>query len=258
MLFEDEKYNISEIHNVVRYAPRGDTLYKYPAKLPSYELMYFSKGEVVVSFHGQTISVEAGDVLYLPRGLENGEYTMRQREAFELYNVYFQTDMPMPMEAIRIRTERGMIESLYGKIYRTWKGKKEGYYYKAMQEAYHIFELLRRAQERYSPKEALSCLEEVGEYMAEHYCDLHFDYGMLCFLSGRSYSYFKKLFINKYGCPPVKYVTLLKVNRAAELLEAGKFTVSEVAQLCGFDNVCYFSNVFKKYKGISPRAYQKT
>ena len=30
----------------------------------------------------------------------------------------------------------------------------------------------------------------------------------------------------------------------------------EVAELCGFENVYYFSNVFKKYKGVSPKNYK--
>ena len=92
--------------------------------------------------------------------------------------------------------------------------------------------------------------------MSRHYHDVKFDYENLISLSGLSYSYFKKLFIDKYGCPPVKYITKLKINRACELLMTGKFSISEIANLCGFENVYYFSNVFKKHTGVSPKNYK--
>ena len=91
--------------------------------------------------------------------------------------------------------------------------------------------------------------------MSNHYCDYKFDYEEFVSLSGLSYSYFKKLFIQKYGMPPVKYVNSLKIKRACELLATNNFTVSEIAEICGFENTYYFSTVFKNYVGVSPKNY---
>ncbi len=62
--------------------------------------------------------------------------------------------------------------------------------------------------------------------------------------------FIKKLFIDKYGMPPIKYVTHLKVNRACELIQTGMFSISEIAELCSYENVYYFSNVFKNNNKI--------
>ena len=48
---------------------------------------------------------------------------------------------------------------------------------------------------------------------------------------------------------PVKYVTALRLDHAKELLITGQYSVGEVAELCGFENVYYFSAVFKKTPG---------
>lgn len=256
MIFKDERCNVSEIYNVVRYMPKGQSVYKYNPILSTHELMYFSKGSVILSFHGKELSVSKGDIVYLPRGIEGEEYSMRVIEEFDLYNIYFHTDTPMPSTATVVSAGEAVFQSLYEKIYRTWKGKSAGYYLKSMQQFYYIMECLCRAENGYATSSSLKRLDKAEEYIAEHYCDADFDYEALRASTSLSYSHFKKLFIQRYGAPPVKYVTLKKVNRAAELLETGKFSVSEVAELCGFENVYYFSNIFKKHKGVSPKFYK--
>jgi AraC-like DNA-binding protein len=54
----------------------------------------------------------------------------------------------------------------------------------------------------------------------------------------------------------VQYVARLKTDRAKELLSTGLYTVTEIALLCGFKNVYYFSRVFKNAVGISPGKYK--
>jgi len=56
---------------------------------------------------------------------------------------------------------------------------------------------------------------------------------------------------------PIKYITMLRMEKAKELLITGHYKVSEIAGMCGFENVYYFSNVFKKHEGISPKNYIK-
>ena len=38
--------------------------------------------------------------------------------------------------------------------------------------------------------------------------------------------------------------------------EAGYRTVREIAEACGFCNVAYLSNVFRRETGLSPRAWR--
>jgi AraC-like DNA-binding protein len=51
---------------------------------------------------------------------------------------------------------------------------------------------------------------------------------------------------------PVDFIKSIRLNHALELLQSKKYTVTEVAEMCGFAYVEYFSLAFKKYFGKSP------
>ena len=74
--------------------------------------------------------------------------------------------------------------------------------------------------------------------------------------AGFSKFYFLRLFKRVTGCTVVQYINLLRCETAKELLRSGNHTVKETAYLCGFDNLSYFSNVFKKCTGSLPGAYK--
>jgi AraC-like DNA-binding protein len=58
------------------------------------------------------------------------------------------------------------------------------------------------------------------------------------------------------GETPSNFFRTYKLNRAAELLKSGKYTVSEIADLCGFSTQSHFSVVFKKQFGVTPTEYK--
>ena len=52
-------------------------------------------------------------------------------------------------------------------------------------------------------------------------------------------------------------VPVRKTGKAAMLLKAGDYNVTEVAYMLGYNDIRYFSTTFKKYYGKSPSIYQK-
>lgn len=67
--------------------------------------------------------------------------------------------------------------------------------------------------------------------------------------------WFIRSFKDYTGYTPNQYITNIRINKAKSLLETGSFTVSEVANLVGYDNPLYFSRIFKKNVGKAPRDY---
>ena len=53
------------------------------------------------------------------------------------------------------------------------------------------------------------------------------------------------------------YVNQLRLRYAHELLDESPFNMSEIATRCGYSDAFYFSKVFKKATGISPKDYRK-
>ncbi len=59
------------------------------------------------------------------------------------------------------------------------------------------------------------------------------------------------------GMPPVHFVRDIRLQRAAALLEEGKYSVAEVVLMVGFNDNRHFTNCFKDKFGITPSEYAK-
>lgn len=68
--------------------------------------------------------------------------------------------------------------------------------------------------------------------------------------------YLSQLF-GRYGGGFVEYITEVRVAAAKEMLEKGDKKIYEIAEELGFESSFYFSKVFKKSTGLSPREYQQ-
>ena len=54
-----------------------------------------------------------------------------------------------------------------------------------------------------------------------------------------------------------EYLINVRMEEAKKQLEKGK-TVAEAAKLCGYDDPCNFSKIFKSRFGVSPGGWKKT
>ena len=63
-------------------------------------------------------------------------------------------------------------------------------------------------------------------------------------------------FRRELGTSVNQFIILEKMKKARALLIGTTYSISDIAARCGFDNVYYFSNSFKKAYGISPLRYR--
>lgn len=68
-------------------------------------------------------------------------------------------------------------------------------------------------------------------------------------------SHLRTLFRLAGGESPIHYLNRMRVEHAKEMLSSNLFRLDEIAAACGFQNVYYFSRVFKTYTGVSPGKY---
>jgi AraC-like DNA-binding protein len=75
-------------------------------------------------------------------------------------------------------------------------------------------------------------------------------------LSGMSESHVLRLFKRYLGCPPFQYINKLRLTEATdELIQTDK-SITEIALDLGFNDSNYFSRLFRKQLGLSPREYR--
>lgn len=77
-------------------------------------------------------------------------------------------------------------------------------------------------------------------------------------VSGLSKFHFAKKFQKQTGVSPIRYFLELKIKHACELIDRTQLTIKEVSSRLGYDDPYYFSRLFKKVMGISPKQYRQT
>ena len=75
--------------------------------------------------------------------------------------------------------------------------------------------------------------------------------------TGYSVSYLRAIFRDRLGASLGKYIRESRLSRAAQLLQSGRVSITEVAGETGFDSLFAFSRAFKNAYGVSPKAYSK-
>ena len=75
-------------------------------------------------------------------------------------------------------------------------------------------------------------------------------------LMGMNPDYLGRIFREYSGYTVVEYLSKVRIDKAKELLKSTDMRVKEVAAAVGYSNFSYFSQVFKKATGMTPKTYQ--
>lgn len=74
--------------------------------------------------------------------------------------------------------------------------------------------------------------------------------------AGYSKGHLLAMFRDRWGCPPKHYVIRQRMQRACALLETTAMKVEAIASEVGYDNPFYFSRLFSRTYGRSPKAFR--
>jgi AraC-like DNA-binding protein len=65
-------------------------------------------------------------------------------------------------------------------------------------------------------------------------------------------------FFSRYvGQSPNTYLTRYRISKSCEMLRQSNMAIVEIAMACGFQSSSYFTQVFKKEIGLTPKEYRK-
>ena len=247
-----QDFTITGINHVILVGkneyPQNRIVFKH--SVVSNELIYHFDGKSTVYFNGKVLETEENTIRFLPKG-EVREYIVDKHIRGECIDIFFDTDIPLSDEAFVIKiTENTTIANLFKKLFAVWISKNDGYYFECISLLYKIFAEMQK--KNYIPQNQYDLIKPAIEYVEENFLANKISVPFLADRCGISEAYLKKLFIKKFGMSPIKHIIRLKINHACDLLCSKRYSVTQVAEICGYDNVYYFSRQFKEYVGTSP------
>lgn len=107
----------------------------------------------------------------------------------------------------------------------------------------------------YSRRTYSALIQECLDYIDFHY-GTELSLAFLAQMCSVSESYLSSLFKKETGTTITDYINSTRIRQALILLNTSSLPIGEVASRCGFLDSNYFSRIFKKQLGLSPREYR--
>lgn len=102
-----------------------------------------------------------------------------------------------------------------------------------------------------------SVIKEVKFYIEDNFSREDFSFQDAADHVNLSVPHLSRMFRKEMGVTFIDYLTSVRIRKAIELLHNGELKIYEIAELTGYANQHYFSNVFKKNLGVSPAEYRR-
>ena len=248
MTFEDMK--IKEIKFAIRYTPEQR---HWVAKDRNTHIIGFNlSGRELHDFGYQKFVTEEKCIFFFN---QRDDFSVDVYEKGFSYSVHFTTYEPVETDTFCIKVDDvGAFYPLLERIENT-VGLSHGGAHLAASAFYKLcaeFDAIRRRSYSKSDTRMLRARSYIEQHFREPDC-LAGVYAT-CDVTRR---HFDTLFKKHFHQTPSQYITLKKLDHAKQLLATPHLSVMEIAELCGFSDVYYFSKVFKAQTTQTPSAYRK-
>lgn len=246
MIFEQE-YIIFDILDVLfldqSFMKKTDSNRNFDA------ISFRYKSDTIIESSKEQIELHDDSICYFP---SNVPYT-RISQNDKLIVIHFKSfnyhsnniEYFSPSEPQKYRT-------LFQQILKTWDSKDISYKHDSASILHKIF------SEFYKDNSSVCKEDKITEsvlYIKKNYLQQDFSLSVAASKSHMSEQYFRKLFKREFGMSPKRYIIEGRIKRAQALILTNHYTISEIAELCGYTDYNYFSTEFKKATGVSPSQY---
>ena len=242
------------------------------------ELIRILEGSITISLDSVFLTTHAGDLILIEEGVIHGgtpEHCVYEcavfdagllahtdackryvrlmtRHQIQLYH-YFQADEP------RFAPLLAAAERLFPAIAYPHAGSELltlGALYEFFGRLFEGECYVESPVESVSLRRKMDVLKPVLEYIDTHYAS-PISLADLSRLAGMSPKYFCRFFKAALHRTPMDYLNYYRIEQACRILTTRELPVTEAAYRCGFNDSSYFVKTFRKYMGITPRAYAR-
>ncbi len=216
----------------------------------NYEITLVLQGEMKVNLGEKVIDVTEGDIMIIPPNTPHSG-----SGGTNYMDIYLKAiDMDFYDSAI-VHDHDGSMRNIFLMLKKIVSEKETNF----VKIADKLLDLLCEYMKKYLEKDfKYDFVVKIKNKIYENIPNAKFSISEEVRNLGFNVDYFRRCFREELLCTPLEYMTKLRIERAKKLLTQRTFgSVEKVAGLCGFADCFYFSKIFKKCTGLSPRDYRK-
>lgn len=203
--------------------------------------------------NGRVLSVGPGALFFINK---DDSYSVRCVEQGYSLCVCFLADTDLETTVYDAEND-ARVENIFKRIMLASAIEQDSNKYTVAARIYELLALIAsRKAASYVPSSSRDGVRLAHSYILDNYRSKDFNASELSATCGVGKKQFVNLFRNEYGSSPTQYVIQLRMSTAARLIEEGHMSVSEVAEFVGYEDVFYFSRLFKKHFSVSPSRYR--
>lgn len=238
--------------------------------IAEFVFIYCVEGEGNFTVGSSTYTVHANQYFVLP-ARQPHRYAADDQHPWTIYWIHFGGQLAqhyvlpglaprdiMPEKGSRISTRTNTFEEIFQTLH-------QGFDLEHLRYAsclFHFYLGTLRYIDQYRSSPRATAEEEVDQVIsaALHYMQENLEKRLtlpeIAEFVGYSVSHFSHIFLSRMGQSPLSYLNKLKIDEAAHLLTTTDMKVNQICFKVGFDDPYYFSRLFSKAKGMSPRQYR--
>ena len=253
--------SLKQIHIAHEYTLDSEHKCEYLNGRGVYGLVLGISGEAEYRFlSGERRRVSSGDVMLIR---DVASYSIYINGEFRHYTLNFDIH---EKESCGIFSKDGycflhaenseQYKQIFKKLVTAWISRDVGYEMLCASYSYEMLSMLSKElyDSLHKTKERRR-LRASKDYIEKHF-DKELSLDLLAKLSDMSVTNFRREWSKIYKNTPLQYRDRIRVSYAKELLISGYYSVSEVAERCGFKDTSYFVRYFKKHVGVSPGVFK--
>lgn len=224
-----------------------------------HDLTYVYHGHSTYLVNGVEYKLQPGDFIYIPAGNTREAYTCPD-EPMQCYAANIRLHelgsgngkVALPFDRVLKTGVTGEFFSLYSELDHIWVEKAYNHEMRARAVFMLILDkLICRVASGLPMLQEDSRLLKVKQYILHNYMN-KIEISYLAKLVGLNPVYLGAFFKQTNGCTLKQYINRIRINNSESLLSTGGYSVGEAAMRSGFEDLFYFSKVYRSYKGYAP------
>lgn len=221
-------------------------------------LVYVMEGVAEYHFEDKIVTAQEGEIVFLVQG--NTYYFKVLSDVYHYIFIEFiavEEDVKGKKNDVYTLKNHQMMRSTFEKLNLIWLHKRYGYRLECRSILYNVlYQVLRNDSTENILNDKYRKIKNAVEYMTHHYMDKEITISLVAGMLDLCEVHFRRLFKEVYSISPVKYLNILRIERAKDLLKVKGTPISEIAELVGYSSVYYFSSIFKKETDETPTQYR--